>query len=164
VSSVDEQNTAKPMRARTLALTVAAGAAIAYLFDPQNGKRRRHTTRDRTLAFLRRRGRRSARLARHVAADAHGVSQKLAHLREEPKPQPDDVTLAHKVESEIFRDAAVPKGQINVNAERGVVVLRGEVEQPEMIDDLVEKTRKVQGVLDVRNLLHVPGQDAPARS
>jgi osmotically-inducible protein OsmY len=50
----------------------------------------------------------------------------------------------------------VPKGQINVNAENGVVVLRGEVGKPELIHDLEEKTRKVQGVREVENLLSTP--------
>ena len=74
------------------------------------------------------------------------VKQKATHRKEEEKPQPDDVTLARKVETEIFRDADVPKGQINVNAENGKVVLRGEVEQPELIKDLEQRTKKVQGV------------------
>ena len=55
----------------------------------------------------------------------------------------------------------MPKGQIDVNAEDGVVVLRGEVERPELIKDLEEKTRSVQGVKDVENLLHTPGTEAP---
>jgi osmotically-inducible protein OsmY len=152
------------MRLRKTALAAAIGAALAYFFDPQNGKRRRKMTADRILGFARRRGRESAHLARGVAAEAHGVKQKVTHLKEEPKPQPDDATLAHKVETEIFRDADVPKGQININAENGVVFLRGEVEQPDMINDLEQKARKVQGVQDVENLLHVPGQEAPTRS
>ena len=48
----------------------------------------------------------------------------------------------------------MPKGKINVNAENGKVVLRGEVDSPELIDDLVAKARNVQGVQDVENLLH----------
>jgi len=152
------------MRLRNSALAAAVGGALAYFFDPQNGKRRRKMTVDRMLGFARRRGRESARVARGVAAEAYGAKQKVTHLREEPKPQPDDVTLARKVETEIFRDAEVPKGQINVNAENGVVVLRGEVGQPDMINDLEQKARKVQGVRDVENLLHEPGQEAPTRS
>jgi len=88
-----------------------------------------------------------------TGSQAHALKQKATHLREEAKPQPDDVTLARKVETEIFRDADVPKGKINVNAENGKVVLRGEVESPEMIEDLVSKARKVQGVQDVESLL-----------
>jgi osmotically-inducible protein OsmY len=73
------------------------------------------------------------------------------------------VTLARKVETEIFRDAEVPKGQINVNAENGKVVLRGEVEKPALIKDLEKRTQKVQGVREVENLLHVHGTPAPSK-
>jgi osmotically-inducible protein OsmY len=73
------------------------------------------------------------------------------------------VTLARKVESEIFRGADVPKGRINVNVEDGVVYLRGELEQPDLIEDLGVQARKVQGVLAVENLLHVPGEEAPTK-
>jgi osmotically-inducible protein OsmY len=130
----------------------AFGAALMFFFDPENGKRRRHMAVDRTTSFFRKRG---GRLARGVAAEAEGLKQKATHLREEPKPQPDDVTLTRKVETEIFREAEVPKGQINVNAEDGVVYLRGEAE-PDMIEELEAKTRKVQGVKDVQNLLKAP--------
>ena len=125
----------------------ALGAALAYFFDPQNGRSRRKDAIKRIVGLSQQgRGR---------------LTAKATELREGPKPQPDDVTLAHKVESEIFRDADVPKGQINVNAEEGKVVLRGEVESAEMIDELVSKARKVQGVQEVENLLHTPGQTAP---
>jgi hypothetical protein len=73
----------------------------------------------------------------------------------------DDVTLARQVESELFREENAPKGQISVNAANGVVQLRGEVEQPELIDELVQRARSVQGVREVENLLHLPGQEAP---
>jgi osmotically-inducible protein OsmY len=152
------------MRTKTSLLAGAAGAALAFFLDPQSGKRRRRVTVDRTLGFFRRGGRRGARLARGIAADAYGVTQKATHLREQPKPQPNDATLARKVETEIFRDADVPKGQIVVNAEDGVVVLRGEVKQPDLIRELEKRTRMVQGVRDVENLLHVPGQEAPTRT
>jgi osmotically-inducible protein OsmY len=91
------------------------------------------------------------------------MKEKATHLSEEEKPQPDDVTLARKVESEIFRGADVPKGQINVNAVDGVVYLRGELEQPDLIKDLESQARNVQGVQGVENLLHAPGQEAPAK-
>jgi osmotically-inducible protein OsmY len=146
-----------------LLLAGALGVVLAYLFDPDSGRRRRAVTQDRAAAFFRRGGRRADRFARGVAATAEGVTQKVTHLSEEEKPQPDDATLAHKVETEVFRDREVPKGQINVNAERGVVFLRGQVETRELIDDLVERTRKVRGVQDVENLLHLPGTPAPTR-
>ena len=100
------------------------------------------------------------RLGRIAKSQAFGVKQKVKDLKEADKAQPDDVTLARKVETEIFRDADVPKGQINVNAEDGVVILRGEVERSELIKDLEEKTRSVRGVKGVENLLHLPGVEA----
>lgn len=134
-----------------------------FFFDPRSGKRRRAMLRDRTAGFFRRGWRRSARAGRRVAAEAYGASQTLQPLEEEPKPQPDDATLAHKVETEIFRSRDVPKGGINVNAENGVVYLRGEVETPDLVKDLEEATRRVQGVREVENLLHTPGSPAPTK-
>jgi osmotically-inducible protein OsmY len=147
---------------RKLTLGAAVGAAFAWFFDPRSGTRRRHTARDRFFAFFRRGARKAERAGRSVAAEAYGVKQKATHVHEEPK-EFDDATLAQKVETEIFRPANVPKGKINVNVENGVVVLRGEVDSWDMLDELVEKARKTQGVRDVENLLHLPGQPAPMR-
>jgi hypothetical protein len=142
------------------ALGGALGALLAYFFDPNSGTRRRHLWRDRTAGFLRSCGRQAVRAGHGVAAEAYGVSQKVQHLKEEPKDF-DDATLADKIRSEVFRDPDVPKGQINVNVQDGVVQLRGELPRSELIDDLVDQTRKVQGVRDVENLLHLPGTPAP---
>jgi osmotically-inducible protein OsmY len=138
----------------------AVGVALAYFFDPDNGRKRRKETIKKAGKRFRQAGRR----AQAVGAQAKGLKETASHRSEQEKPQPDDVTLARKVESEIFRDADVPKGQINVNVEEGVVYLRGELEQPDLIEDLEAQARKVQGVLGVENLLHVPGQKAPAKA
>jgi osmotically-inducible protein OsmY len=146
---------------RKLLTLAGLGAALTYFFDPQSGTRRRAMARDRVLAFFRRRSRDFGRTAGNVQAEAQGLVKKATHLKEQEKlGDPDDSTLARKVETEIFRDPEVPKGQINVNAEDGVVILRGEVERPELIKDLEEMTRSVQGVKGVENLLHVPGAEA----
>jgi osmotically-inducible protein OsmY len=143
------------------ALFAAVGAALAYFLDPQNGKRRRHMTVDRIRGFFRQRGRDVSRAGRAVSAEAYGVAKKATHLREQAKAQPNDATLTSKVESEIFRDPEVPKGRISVNSQEGVVYLRGEVDSPDLIGQLEQAARKVQGVQDVENLLHVPGSQAP---
>ena len=65
----------------------------------------------------------------------------------------DDVTLARKVESELFRPADVPKGSISVNVNDGVVELRGELPDQSKIDELGDSAKKIDGVKDVRNLL-----------
>ena len=73
----------------------------------------------------------------------------------------DDGTLKAKVESELFRDEHEVKGAININAQEGVVQLRGELPSRDLIEALVERTRKIHGVKDVENLLHTPGTEAP---
>ena len=70
----------------------------------------------------------------------------------------DDLTLAQKVESQLFRRAGVPKGQVSVNAEEGVVFLRGVMERQEDIDRMGEEARRIDGVRAVENLLHMPGR------
>ena len=85
-------------------------------------------------------------------------------LKAEAKLNPDDRTLVDRVESEIFRDRKQVKGKVNINVEEGVVVLRGELESQDLIDDLVKAVHEVDGVRNVENLLHTPGAEAPAKS
>jgi osmotically-inducible protein OsmY len=140
---------------------LAAGALLEFFLDKDRGRRRRKLAVDRTRGIANRTVRRATRAERGVVATAYGLAMKATHLHEQPKPQPDDATLARKVETEIFRPADAPKATVNVNAEHGVVYLRGEVPRLEMIEELVGKTRKVQGVRDVRSLLHVPKNPSP---
>jgi hypothetical protein len=144
---------------RKLIGVAAAIAALTYFFDPQQGRARRAKLQQKLPAFFRTGARKAERLGRGAASGAYGVKQKATHLREEPKEFTDE-TLAHKVESELFRDADVPKGQININAQDGIVQLRGEVPSPDLIEELVSKASSVQGVKDVENLLHLPGEPA----
>jgi osmotically-inducible protein OsmY len=135
---------------------LATGIGLAYFLDPQSGRRRRHKLRDRTLGTLRRGFRRTARAGRGTVIGAEALAQKAAHIREEPKPDMTDETLAAKIMSEVFRDPELPKGDVNVNVEGGVAVLRGQLERPELIEDLVRRVRKVNGVRDVESHLHLP--------
>jgi osmotically-inducible protein OsmY len=84
-------------------------------------------------------------------------------LKAETKLHPDDQTLVDRVESEIFRDRKKVKGKVNINAEEGVVVLRGELESQDLIDDLVNAVREVDGVRNVENLLHTSDTKASAK-
>ena len=142
------------------AIWAGLGAGLMFFFDPQQGNRRRKMTVDRVGGMARRLMRRSERAGQAVASQTYGMAQKATHMREEEKDLTDE-TLARKVESEIFRDADAPKGQVNVNVVDGVVYLRGEV-QEDMIADLEAATKKVTGVKGVENLLHTPGTEAPS--
>ena len=145
---------------RKIVIAAAAALGAAWFMDPQSGRRRRAMLRDRVAAFFRRSARSGGRAARGAASEAYGLKQKATHLHEEPK-EFDDQTLKAKVETELFRGPDAPKGQVNVNAQHGVVQLRGQVDSPELIDELVARTRSVQGVREVENLLHLPGATAP---
>jgi osmotically-inducible protein OsmY len=149
---------------RKLIGLVGLGAALTYFFNPQQGRRRREMVRDKIASFLNRGARESEQFASSASAQAEALKEKATSAKEELKPQPDDATLARNVETEIFRDPEVPKGQINVNAENGKVVLRGEVMEAELIADLEKRARSVQGVQEVENLLRTPGAEAPTAS
>ena len=153
-------------RPRLLVLSLLTGAllgaGVAYLFDRDRGRFRRHLTRDWTVAATRRGLRQLGRTARVAAARIEGRSRRIVHrLRAQAKEQPDDATLAHKVESILFRDPQVPKGQISINAEKGAIFLRGQIDAPELIEELEARVRKIAGVQKVENLLHLPGTPAP---
>jgi osmotically-inducible protein OsmY len=149
---------------RRIPIIAVIGAALMYFFDPTDGKRRRHALVDRTGGLFRGTGRKAGRAGGKVTSQAKGLTQKAKHIREERKPEPNDATLKAKVESEIFRDPEVPKGKIDVNAENGVVYLRGEADGPELIETLEKQVRKVEGVQGVEVLLHLPGEPAKTKS
>lgn len=144
--------------ARQLLLAGTIGATLAFFFDPDRGRYRRNQARDRVAGVLHRALRRGRRRVRYTTAELAGVGKRLTHIRPE-NDSPDEVTLAQRVESEVFRDPAVPQGQVNINVEDGIVVLRGQLQRPEQISSLEAAVRKVPGVKGVKNLLHLPGPD-----
>jgi osmotically-inducible protein OsmY len=74
-----------------------------------------------------------------------------------------DPALVQKVESEIFRDEHIrqAKGHLSINAEYGVIYVRGEVPSTEVMSDITMRARKVDGVKAVENLTHLPGEEPP---
>ena len=150
---------ARPAATMVALLVAGAVGALAeyFFFDRQHGARRRHMARDRTRAALRRRSRDAVRRAKYLEGVAEGVAYKAAHAVPgvgAHKEQPDDVTLAQKVESIAFRKAGVPKGQVSVNADNAVIYLRGQLGSDEQIEELVRATHAIEGVTGVKNLLH----------
>jgi BON domain len=137
----------------------ATGAAAAYMLDPERGRTRRAQARDQIFSRFRKAQRQVDKQARYAAGTATGQVRKVAG----PSNSPDlnDQGLTQKVESVIFRPEDAPKGRVSVNVEKGVVFLRGEVENQEQIDMLVRGAEHVDGVEDVRNLMHLPGEPAP---
>ena len=145
----------------TFLLGAATGYAAGYFLDPSSGRRRRHQTRDQAFSKARQGKREATRQAAYAAGRAHGVAHRMAPHAPAGEP-PDDITLAHKVETEIFRAPDAPKGRVSVNAENGVVFLRGAIEDPQWIARLGDDAARVPGVSAVRNLLHTPATPTPA--
>ncbi len=146
------------------ATTAGAAALAAFLLDPARGRTRRARLLDQGAALIRRTGRQSARVVRSAQATASGRLAAARHAGHEGESFPDDVTLTSKVETTLFRDPSVPKGSINVNVERGIVVLRGEVPDAEMRDRLATEAGQITGVWSVHNLLHLSGEPVEVRS
>ena len=90
--------------------------------------------------------------------------------RDRPDPPPpapkdlDDVTIARKVESTVFRESRASKSKVDVNVASGIVYLRGEVKTPDLIKELEADTRAIPEVRGVENLLHLPKTPAPTRT
>ena len=146
--------------AGAFAAGAATGGATLFFLDSLSGRRRRSRSTDRVAGSARRTLRKTARAGKRARSATVGTAKRVRHRSERPRDL-DDVTLARKVESELFRDPSVPKGQISINAQRGVVQLRGEVPTIGMVTELIERTRRIQGVRDVESLLHLHGVEAP---
>jgi BON domain len=86
----------------------------------------------------------------------------------EPRPGMDDATLKAKVQTELFRPVAAPKGGVTIGVVDGVVELRGTAQTQRQIRDFERRAREIPEVRDVENRLHQPstpartGSDAPA--
>ena len=142
------------------ASSVLSGCVV-YFMDPERGRRRRNMLRDRFMARMRRLGRSLGSMWRGAAAETYGVSHRIVHLVPTPVEVTDDETLRQRVESQLFRDRHIPKGNLNINSEHGMVILRGELDSPIEIAQLEERVRRMPGVRGVQNLLHPHGTPAP---
>jgi osmotically-inducible protein OsmY len=138
------------------------GAAAVYFIDPQSGARRRALAADKAGKAARQGGGTVQGAVQSAGAQAQGMAARAQHAATGGDSAPgDDNTLKNKVETEIFRAADAPKGSVDVSVAEGVVELRGQVDDPAQSEALEQKTRKVSGVRDVRNLLHLPGETPP---
>lgn len=150
----------KPERKQTGRKVILTGGAVGlatYLFDPRLGRSRRAKLKDQIIGLVRRGTREAERRTKYVRGHAQG----LRHLGRSVSPPENDPALTAKVESEVLSRWKYPKGQINVNSVAGVVELRGVCESEDQIGDLEQEVRKVTGVVDVHNYLHLRGTPAP---
>ena len=104
------------------------------------------------------------RAGRGVASFALGKVSAVVNSTRGAKPDMSDATLKAKVETELFRDADAPKGDIDIVVVDHVVELRGQVKRPEIKKRLETKAKAIPEVRDVKNLLHLPKTPAPTRA
>ena len=124
------------------------------------GSRFRAARIDARRRLAARAGALAVRRAKYLEGVAEGVAHRAAHSvpgRSGQREALDDVSLARKVESVAFREAGVSKAHVSVNAETGVVYLRGRLENEREIEALVRAAAAVEGVTRVENILHTPG-------
>lgn len=135
----------------------AGGAAATYFADPDRGRARRAQAADQLEAAMRDGLDTVEKQVDYQAGQAKGAVAERVNLGGSDY---DAKTLQRKVESEVLGHVDAPSGEIVVVAEDGTVTLRGPVSTQHQIDEIVRRTRNVEGVRDVRNELHLPGEPA----
>ena len=139
----------------------AAGFAAAWFLDPNDGTRRRNVVRDKAMKYARKGKDEAVHKADYAAGQVKdAASSATPSSPEDAEERLNDPALVQKVESEVFRGDDLPKDKISVNAENGVVYFRGEVPSQDVMDELTARARSIEGVREVENLTHLPGEPA----
>lgn len=140
----------------------AGGAALSHYLDPDRGRARRARAADQLDAALNSGVDEFTSQVDYAAGQAKGA---VAERVDVPSAGADDFdvyTLKHKVESEVLGPAGVASGEVIVDVtEDKIVSLRGPVGSQETMDNIVQRTRELDGVAGVSNLMHLPGDPAP---
>lgn len=153
-----------------LAVGAGIGALSMYYLDAQAGRRRRALVRDRLVHMrslltrkvprtVERRGRFITGVAKGLTHDAAGMARLNGH-----HAPADDETLVARVRSEVLREREIKAGEIHVDAYEGCVTLRGQLAHEDEIRRLIDATRHVDGVREVRSYLHLPGTLPPNKA
>ena len=102
------------------------------------------------------------RLAQQVVGGVLGGGGSGGKKTSSSKPKDlDDVTIARKVESEVFRDRRIAKGKVDIDVVNGVVSLRGQARTPALVKLAGRRASSVPEVGKVENRLRVPKKPHP---
>jgi len=156
----------RPAMLPVLITGVALGAVAMYYLDASYGRRRRALVKDK-LAHL---GhvvthdvpRTVERKGRFFGGRAKGIGH---HVMPSNGHEPvDNETLVARVRSAALRDDRFKAGEIHADAYEGCVTLRGQLDDEDDIRRLVDATKHVEGVREVRSYLHLPGTPPPNKA
>jgi osmotically-inducible protein OsmY len=141
----------------TLATGFAVGAFAMYMFDPEEGRRRRALVRDKAASA----GHDAERLARgasrHAANQLRGAAAEAqSHMRNAPVS---DSQLHERIRSQLGRLVDQP-GTLQVKVDNGHVTLSGSA-KPGEIQSLLAAVSAMQGVEGVDNRLSAGTQPSP---
>jgi osmotically-inducible protein OsmY len=138
----------------------AIGATVSYLLDPDRGQARRTELEQQ-----------AGRIAREAAdttrASVEDGAQRAVGAVKEATPeveQPADAVVLERVRSDAIGPSSARNSGIVTTIDHGVVAVRGQVESDEQRRDLFGRIQAVDGVRDVEDLTHLPGEPAPTRS
>ena len=153
------------MRLRTLIAGGLLGAVAAYLLDPTNGRERRRYLRElveeRVGAVRPSMGSRPSLRATPEVAN-------LAPMSHDPNAavggSPSDAVVTDRIMSTVMGAPDVPTDRLALDVVDGVVTLRGELDSSEEIDDIGARIANVDGVVEVKALVHLPGEPAPNKA
>ena len=126
------------------------GAGLAYLLDPDRGKRRRAVFREKVKHFWRVTSRAVNKKSHDLSNRTRGV---LAEVNTASHEEASDDVLVDRVRSEMGHAVSNP-GAIQVTADQGRVTLVGSVFRNE-VQQLLACISSVRGVSEVRNRLSV---------
>jgi gas vesicle protein len=137
------------MNTNQLLIGASVGMAVAFMFDPNQGRRRRALAADQM-----RRARRKTRDA--LDATARDISNRTTGIVAATRgrwatEEVGDATLVDRVRAKLGRVCSHPRA-IDVEAANGVVTLRGAVLTHEL-DHVLAAAESVRGVQSVRNEL-----------
>jgi osmotically-inducible protein OsmY len=135
-------------------LGLAAGAAIAYLFDPVSGRGRRTRLADQLKAEARDAAEEAGRRTRFQAGRLKGaVHDLVASGTDMPE---NDTELLQKIRSEAVGPSSLSTSDVEIDIANGEVTVRAGTIDETALQDLLSRIRSVTGVRRV----HAPERAA----
>jgi osmotically-inducible protein OsmY len=141
---------------------LAIGAGAMYLADPDRGRSRRAELRSRAEGVARGQVRRAGRRTEAGQRDLmHRLEGAMARARGGGTFHPESEVDLREHLRQVVHTVARPGHQVNVDVAAGRAKLRGQVQDEAERARIVRAVGQVQGVAEVEDLTHLPGQPAP---